>query len=275
MKTRLQRWLWIALWGLSQAAQAGTTCQPTPSGTLCTSQVDFTRFAQTAYQAQAQSQWCWAASISMLFSYYGYNVAQPRIVAEAYGGVVNMPAVAGVVMAQALNRSWLDDAQRPFTARLHGAFDPAAGVVSLDNNQLIRELDQNRPFVIGTAGHAVVATAMQYYPTPYGPNVVSIGVFDPWPGRGARGLSVQEMTPVTAGGALSFVATAEVQEGGASLREAIQNPFAPAAGGGAVDFWLVMGLAVLAWAVRRRSGVVGDRTGHDGEVRENSLRPPL
>ncbi|MCJ0763717.1 papain-like cysteine protease family protein [Variovorax terrae] len=268
MKAILRLWLFVMVWGLSQAAQASTTCQATPSGTLCISQVDFTRFAQTAYQAQAQSQWCWAASISMLFSYYGYSVAQPRIVAEAYGGVVNMPAVAGVVMAQALNRSWLDDAQRPFTARLHGAFDPAANVSTLDNSRLVQELDQNRPFIIGTAGHAVVATAIQYYPTPYGPNIVSIGVFDPWPGRGARGLSVLEMTPVTMGGALSFVATAEVQAGGSSLGGAIQNPFAPVAGsgGGAADLCLVVGLAVLAWAARYRSRVAKGRARHPGNA---------
>src|SRR4051794_26288549 len=91
---------------LHLAASASTTCVQTPAGPLCTAQVDFTRFAQTAFQTQQQTQWCWAASIAMVFSYYGHPVSQSRIVSEAYGGIVNVPALTGSVMAQALNRSW-------------------------------------------------------------------------------------------------------------------------------------------------------------------------
>lgn len=63
--------------GMSSAS-ASTTCQQTAQGNLCISQVDFTQFAQTAYMTQQQDEWCWAASISMLFSFYGHPVSQLR-----------------------------------------------------------------------------------------------------------------------------------------------------------------------------------------------------
>jgi hypothetical protein len=51
-------------------AAAKTTYQPAgPQGPqVCISQIDFNTFAQTAFQTQDQSQWCWAASISMRIS---------------------------------------------------------------------------------------------------------------------------------------------------------------------------------------------------------------
>jgi hypothetical protein len=224
-----------------------TTCQ----GGVCTAQVNFQRFAQTAFQQQNLSQWCWAAAISMVYSYHGYTVSQARIVSDAYGSVVNMPAVAGSVMAQSLNRPWVDDFSRPFTAHLSGAYDPFAGVFALDNNRLLRELDQGRPFILGTDGHAVVVTAMQYAVTPFGPQILSVGVFDPWPGRGARSLSVAEMTPITNGGALSFAATVDVQSSTGSLA---QSPFS-GTGGGSFDLLSVLfmlALVIASWVKRRR-----------------------
>jgi hypothetical protein len=69
----------------------------------CTSQVNFAQFAQHAYGAQYMSEWCWAACISMVFAFNGHAVPQSRIVTEAYGAPINMPAVYGIVIAQQLN----------------------------------------------------------------------------------------------------------------------------------------------------------------------------
>lgn len=208
----------LTVWLLSAVgttpATAKTTCQLIPQGQLCTAQVDFNTFAQTAFETQDQSQWCWAASISMLFSYYGHPVSQGRIVEGVYGRRVNLPSGPGWNIAGQVNRDWTDDKGKAFHSRLTAAYDFDARVYGLDNNWLVRELDQERPFIIGTAGHAVVVTAIQFVPTPAGPNVVSVGVFDPWPGRGARGLSPAEMMPMNAhpNGQLRFIATVKVSE---------------------------------------------------------------
>ena len=137
-------------------------------------------------------------------------MAQHRIVTEVYGGPVNMPALAGIVMASQLNRAWIDDNGRPFRARVTGAYDAQAGVMALNNQMIAGELDQNRPMIIGTASHAVVVTAVEFVATMAGPNVTAVGVFDPWPGRGSRALAPAEMVPVHMGGALQFAATVTV-----------------------------------------------------------------
>src|SRR5271165_451496 len=169
---------------------AETNC--TPNG-ACVSQVDFAEFAQEAYQSQKMPEWCWAACISMVFDFYGHPVAQERIVSEVYGAPVNMPAGYGIVISQQLNRRWKDDNGDVFRSVLTGAYDHDAGVDTLTNPMLIEELDDDHPIVIGAGTHAMVLTAMQYQQTPYGPNVTGCGVFDPWPGRGARNLTPQEI----------------------------------------------------------------------------------
>lgn len=162
--------------------------------------------------SQASSQWCWAASISMVFAFYGHPVSQSRIVTEVYGAPANIPAQAGIVIANELNRAWVDDRGEAFTARLTGAYDAQAGVNTLTNTSIINELDQNHPMVIGARTHAMVLTAIQYYVTPQGPNVVAAGVFDPWPGIGARGLALDELYKQASGGSLLFAATVRITD---------------------------------------------------------------
>jgi hypothetical protein len=75
---------------------------------------------------------------------------------------------------------------------------------------LIEELDNDCPVIVGAGGHAMVLTALQYLMTPYGPNVTAAGVFDPWPGMGARALSLAEFHTPNLGGTLQFVATTKI-----------------------------------------------------------------
>jgi len=189
---------------------AKTRCQQTPQGQLCISEVDFNNFAQTAFQNQQSSQWCWAAAISMLFSYYKHPVSQQAIVQSLYGATVNLPSGPGWNIASRVNTSWVDANGQRFRAQLTGAYDYDAGVMTVNNAMLVNELDQDRPVIIGTRGHAVVGTAIQYYVTPAGPYITGIGVFDPWPGRGARGLDPREMLAIHMGGDLRFLATVRV-----------------------------------------------------------------
>lgn len=190
------------------SADAKTRCAPiNPMVQQCTSEVDFGRFS-SSYANQKMSQWCWAASVSMIFDYFGHPLAQEKIVQAQYGRIVNLPAGNGFTMARQLNRDWIDDNGEAFSARLTAAFDPAANVFAMNNLWIVNELDGERPFIIGTQGHAVVVTSITYNPTPQGPYVIRVGVFDPWPGRGARYLTPNEMTPSPNG--LSFAATAVV-----------------------------------------------------------------
>jgi hypothetical protein len=141
------------------------------------------------------SQWCWAASIAMVFQFYGYEVPQQRIVQETFGAVVNMPAGSGRVLTQALNRPWVDTAGRPFTVRAV-VYDRTSGQAGVNNDGVVEELKHGRPLIVGTQGHAMVVTAIQYLKAPWGVGqVIGVTVQDPWPGRGQRQLTWPELVP--------------------------------------------------------------------------------
>ncbi len=139
-----------------------------------------------------QSQWCWAACIAMVFEYYGHPVKQERIVSEAYGGLVNMPAQPWTMLAL-LNRAWIDDNGNKF---ISGSTPGSSNTVAAAN-----DLAEDRPLIIGTLGHAVVLTSLEYVAfyqrTPWalqlGPaNIINATVRDPMPGKGLRRLSGME-----------------------------------------------------------------------------------
>ncbi len=141
---------------------------------------DFNYYASS----QRNSNWCWAASIQMVFNYYGINISQEQIVARSYGtdpsgSLPNWTGSFEVISAN-LNNWNVDNSGRQYqvTSYLNwGAPTPS---------YLVDELTNQRPVLIGYAsgpnsGHAVVITALSYYPSPYGPQIQSIVVRDPWP----------------------------------------------------------------------------------------------
>ena len=101
----------------------------------------------------------------MVFGYYGHPINQQRIVTEAYGAPVNVPAGSGFVIAQALNRGWQDDRGQRFQSFLRAAFDAQAGVATINTVVVVQALASGHPLIVGTQGHAMVVTAVSYVPT--------------------------------------------------------------------------------------------------------------
>jgi hypothetical protein len=133
---------------------------------------------------QHQTQWCWAACIEIIFRYYGFLVPQEQIVEEAWGALVNFPGQPGQILAE-LNRSWIDANGRQFSSS-GDAFSANAVTAAQD-------LSQDMPLIIGTLGHAMVLTSLQYTRDQFGNGSVTAAIVrDPWPGRGRRILSAQE-----------------------------------------------------------------------------------
>ncbi|MFD2943321.1 papain-like cysteine protease family protein [Flavobacterium notoginsengisoli] len=134
--------------------------------------------------AQRNSNWCWAASIQMIFNYYGLYITQEQIVYRSYGiePTGSLPNWAGSlsVITANLNNWSVDNSGRQYvvSASLNwGAPSPS---------YLIQELYNQRPVLIGyksgpNSGHAVVLTACSYISTPSGPLIQTIVVRDPWP----------------------------------------------------------------------------------------------
>ncbi len=133
--------------------------------------------------AQQNSNWCWAASLQMIFNYYGVNITQEQIVGRSYGRdpYGNLPNWTGSfqIITANLNNWNMDNSGRQYSvsASLNwGAPTPA---------YLVQELSQQRPVLIGyqngPGGHAVVITGCSYIQTFSGPLIQSIIVRDPWP----------------------------------------------------------------------------------------------
>ena len=136
--------------------------------------------------SQRNSNWCWAASMQMIFNYYGVNITQEQIVARSYGvdpygQLPNWTGSFQVITAN-LNNWSVDNFGRRYSvgATLNwGAPTPA---------YLVQELTAQRPVLIGyksgpNSGHAVVVTALSYIPSPSGPIIQTVVVRDPWPSQ--------------------------------------------------------------------------------------------
>lgn len=134
--------------------------------------------------SQQNSNWCWAASLQMIFNYYGVDIRQDQIVrgsygTDPYGRLPNWTGSTGLITRN-LNNWNVDNRGRRYAVQsrmYNGAPTPV---------YLVQELSAGRPVLIGyrsgaNSGHAVVITAVSYYNTVYGPQIQSIVVRDPWP----------------------------------------------------------------------------------------------
>jgi hypothetical protein len=180
------------------AAEEG--CIPlSPYVSRCTDGIRSELLPVGAYQ-QA-SEWCWAASIEMVFSYYGHRVSQKRIVKETWGAVVNMPGDPEQILEN-LNRTWKDE---------HGnTFSSTADSVSANAANAVVDLKNNRPLIIGALGHATVLTALtcDVDNASRAWAVVAATVRDPWPTNGGRRiLTAQEWNNI------NFAARIVVEDG--------------------------------------------------------------
>lgn len=166
---------------LSRLAGASQSCGPvvaTPYGPLqqCTAGIESITFQQAF---QKMPEWCWAACISMIFSFHGHEVSQERIVTETWGQPMNMPGQPSDILRD-LNRAWKDDDDDHFQV--------TGDSLSVNNLSAVADLLDDEPLIIGALGHAMVLTALTS-------NVnVQTGAFqivqavvrDPWPSNGGR-----------------------------------------------------------------------------------------
>lgn len=195
--------------GLGRKAEAYEKCVPYNQFTkVCEAGIEVKQVIQ-AYDDQDMNQWCWAASIAMVFGHYGYHVGQDRIVKEAYGSIVNMGAV-GTTITKQLNRVWVDDTGKKFKVEVEGLYDFDMGVVGITNPQIVDALKAERPLLFGNMTHAMMQFSVAYFPTPQGPNIVNIGFADPWPGNGLRGPMPGEAYPRHMGGGMRYLALPKV-----------------------------------------------------------------
>jgi hypothetical protein len=137
--------------------------------------------------SQQKDQWCWAASIQMIFNYYGVNISQDQIVARSYGqdpATGELPDWPGSfqIITQNLNNWSVDNNGIPYTVGASLFWQAPSPVY------LIQELTQQRPVLIAymsgpNTQHAVVITGCSYIQTSNGPFIQTVIVRDPWPSQ--------------------------------------------------------------------------------------------
>jgi hypothetical protein len=147
----------------------------------------------------------------MIFAAHGHIVPQEAIVQRVFGALPCAPAPGGLAMAQALSANWKDASGTTFQSHVVAAYDQQVGVNQITNNFIINEISNDRPVLYANTHHAMVVTEIDYFDTPMGPNVVGVGVLDPWPySPGFHPLSPPELAPVYSGGQMMFLAAVHI-----------------------------------------------------------------
>ncbi|MGB6688316.1 MAG: C39 family peptidase [Terracidiphilus sp.] len=207
-----------ALVGISRLLPAQNCAMVAPGVALCSANISFPQVALAA-EIQQCPEWCWAASISAVFNFFGYSVDQRTIVMRKYHQLVCAPSQTAAQIAAFLNTQWTDESTgNQFACRLTAAFDAMAHVGAINNAIIVNELLNQRPVMYCNLSHAMVIVGVTYFPTPI-PNIQSVTVMDPWPySPRLHPLSAPEMVPAVfnplgqyvGGGQMSFLASVTV-----------------------------------------------------------------
>jgi hypothetical protein len=122
--------------------------------------------------AQQTPVWCWAASLAMLFDYYGHPVAQSRIVSSYFALPI---AVTGSpwLLRDALNTTWTDDNGRQFRVSSRITDRYTGSLFQVTNADVLNALANEQPIFYGDATHAMVLVQAAYTNTPIGTNVTA------------------------------------------------------------------------------------------------------
>lgn len=178
----------LTAFGLSNPASALLNCTPFNFQGIqqCEAGIDsgLAHVSAAATGGQHMNQWCWAACIEMVFRYYGLHVPQHEIVRQTWGEIINLPGQPSQILAN-LNRPWRDSSGRDFYV--------SGDTFSANPITAAQDLSNDMPLIIGTMGHAMVLTSLQYLRDQLGRGEVTYAVVrDPWPGKGRRNLSAEE-----------------------------------------------------------------------------------
>lgn len=175
---------------------------------------------------QLKSQWCWAASLQMIFARYGYAVPQEEIVERLYGGAHDLPVRTSDV-TPLVARDWFDLGGKGFSARVvpHAVMHPTL----TGHRRILQALADQHPLLLVTGRHVVVLVALQFEQVRQGAGLRITGgqVIDPTPGQGVRMLTRDETHPALLAQVMvrrrpaHFTSVAELQEPAPSVETAL------------------------------------------------------
>jgi Papain-like cysteine protease AvrRpt2 len=150
---------------------------------------------------QRCENWCWAACIETIFSLRGYKVNQEDVVKKVFRTEVCSRATVPQII-EGIGGVWSNKAGSSFRASAYALPDtllsqgtkPAKPsdlkfLYNTGDREVIAELNQGNPLIVGALGHATVLTAIKYRRFMGQPLwLTEITVRDPWPDNPNRRL---------------------------------------------------------------------------------------
>lgn len=187
----------LCLAGVQAHAAAECLATADPRIERCSAGLD-PELASRLRQSQDASQWCWAASVSMILGRYGIPVSQQQVVREALGQPDNR-ALDVASVAELLNRPWRDGAGH-LRASSATPLPPWRKAWGLAAPEVIEDLQQGRPLLLAAQHHAMVLVEL-VYERPVAGNtrgpvkILRATVLDPQSASGLRSLTAAESRP--------------------------------------------------------------------------------
>jgi len=165
--------------------------------------------------SQKETQWCWAACITMVLNYYDIPCTQEEVVMRTYGTLVNYPARDLYQIAQYLNGWGVDRQGRQVIVQ-------AEAYSSAPFDAILSVLSDGRPFIIGVgngySGHVVVCYGVDWVNNYWGPEVTKFYVYDPWPDNGYSEWDTRELN-------MYWVGAIDIEVQDAGYNEPYYNPY--------------------------------------------------
>jgi hypothetical protein len=200
MKTVSRRLFAAALLFVGLNAYAATSCGPSgrPGIERCVTGLPASTLMDM-HQMQEASNWCWAASVSMLLRRYGVDVSQRTVVRAHLAKEDNVP-IAIDVLSRLIDRRWEDAEGRALVASVKPlpAWRLRLGVMA---PEVLHELVQQRPVLLAAEKHAVLLVQVVYDRPAGGTgsaddiDLVRAVVLDPSSPVGLRSLKPAERRP--------------------------------------------------------------------------------
>ncbi len=146
-----------------------------------TARINSTMIVATPPESQKMSVWCWAASLSLIFTYEGHPISQEQIIIQNFDSLANAPSGDFLNFEDRLNGEYIDANGKKFTSNAIQVYSVADATHSLI---------QGFPILFKGIHHAFVQISVTYRQSYQNASIGTVGKFwDPEPGVGYFGNS--------------------------------------------------------------------------------------
>lgn len=146
---------------VAASAHAAPDCGPSGRAGVDRCVVGLSTVTMTRMQqVQQASNWCWAASISMLLRRYGVEVPQ-RTIVQAHLGKMENVRITVDDMARLVDRRWTDAQGRSLVASVKPlpGWRMRLGVIA---PEVLEDLAQQKPVILAAERHALLLVQVVY-----------------------------------------------------------------------------------------------------------------